>query len=307
MKNDYNDIPVRREGIKRGIYLLPNLCTTVSLFCGFYSVISSLKGEFVTAAWAILLAGIFDFLDGRIARLTKASSEFGIEYDSLVDLASFGLAPGVLVYTWAFQEFNRIGWLVTFLFFACGALRLARYNVQIDNVERKYFQGLPIPVAAYVIATFVIFHDYIYGIPPAKSWMALFLTTVLALLMVSTLRYHSFKEIDFKGRWSFFILVIIVGLFFLVATEPMVTMFFVVMAYVATGIADEIITRRKSRPLWDKFRTWRTFRDLKVEDGDAEDKLEDGECNRSIDPVDKSVVEKDDERLTKDPDGSMRY
>src|SRR3989338_7782861 len=209
-----------REGIKKGIYLLPNLCTTANLFCGFYSVVSSLKGEFVTAAWAILLAGIFDFLDGRIARLTHASSEFGIEYDSLVDLASFGLAPGILVYTWALQEFDRIGWLAAFLFFACGALRLARFNVQIDTVEKRYFQGLPIPVAAYVIATFVIFYDYLYGIPPLKSWLALFLTVVLALLMVSTLRYYSFKQIDFKGRWSFFALVIIVGIFFLIATEP---------------------------------------------------------------------------------------
>ncbi|MBI2091692.1 MAG: CDP-diacylglycerol--serine O-phosphatidyltransferase [Deltaproteobacteria bacterium] len=263
-----DDSPVKREGMKRGIYLLPNLCTTANLFCGFYSIIASLKGEFVTAAWAILLAGIFDFMDGRVARLAKAHSEFGIEYDSLVDLASFGLAPGVLVYTWALQEFDRIGWLAAFLFFACGALRLARFNVQIDNVEKKYFQGLPIPVAAYVLATLVIFHDYIYGIPPLKSWAALFVTVVLALLMVSTLRYYSFKQVDFRGRWSFFMLVIIVGLFFLIAAEPKVTMLFVVLAYVATGIVEEIITRRKSKAAWNKFQNWRTLKELKVEDGE---------------------------------------
>jgi CDP-diacylglycerol--serine O-phosphatidyltransferase len=262
-----------REGVKKGIYLLPNLCTTANLFCGFYSVISSLKGEFASAAWMILFAGIFDFLDGRIARLTKANSEFGIEYDSLVDLASFGLAPGVLVYTWALQEFDRIGWLAAFLFFACGALRLARFNVQIDNVEKKYFQGLPIPMAAYVIATMVIFHDYIYEIPPLRSWLALIVTVILALLMVSTLRYYSFKQIDFRGRWSFFILVIIVGIFFLIATEPKVTMLFLALLYVATGIIEEIITRRKSKVLWVKFQTWCTLKDLKVEDGieDEED------------------------------------
>lgn len=256
-----------REGVKKGIYLLPNLCTTANLFCGFYSVISSLKGEFVSAAWMILFAGIFDFLDGRIARLTKANSEFGIEYDSLVDLASFGLAPGILVYTWALQEFDRIGWLAAFLFFACGALRLARFNVQIDNIEKKYFQGLPIPMAAYVIATMVIFHDYIYEIPPLRSWLALIVTVILALLMVSTLRYYSFKQIDFRGRWSFFILVIIVGVFFLIATEPKITMLFLALVYVATGIVEEIITRRKSRLLWDKFQTWRTLKDLKIEGG----------------------------------------
>jgi CDP-diacylglycerol--serine O-phosphatidyltransferase len=250
---------------------LPNLCTTANLFCGFYSVVASLKGEFATAAWAILLAGVFDFLDGRIARLTRANSEFGIEYDSLVDLASFGLAPGVLVYTWALQAFDKIGWLGAFLYFACGALRLARFNVQIDNVEKRYFQGLPIPMAAYVLATLVIFHDFIYGIPPMKSWLVLAITVLLALLMVSTLRYYSFKQIDFRGRWSFFMLVIIVGIFFLIAMEPKVTMFFVTLAYVVTGIVEEIVTRRKSKALWDKFQTWRTFRELKVEDGEADE------------------------------------
>lgn len=266
-----DDIPVKREGIKKGIYLLPNLCTTANLFCGFYSVVASLKGEFPTAAWAILLAGIFDFLDGRIARLTKANSEFGIEYDSLVDLASFGLAPGVLVYTWALQAFDKIGWLGGFLYFACGALRLARFNVQIDNVEKRYFQGLPIPMAAYVLATLVIFHDFIYGIPPNRSWLVLAITVLLALLMVSTLRYYSFKQIDFRGRWSFFMLVIIVGVFFLIAMEPKVTMFFVALTYVATGIIEEIVTRRKSKALWNQFQTWRTFSELKVEDGEADD------------------------------------
>jgi len=268
------ELPIKREGIKKGIYLLPNLCTTASLFCGFYSVIASLKGEFVTAAWSILLAGIFDFLDGRVARLTKAYSEFGIEYDSLVDLASFGLAPGVLIYTWALMPFERIGGLVAFLYFACGALRLARFNVQIDNVEKKYFQGLPIPVAAYVIASIVIFHDYIYGIPPLKSWIALVITAILALLMVSSLRYFSFKQLDVKGRWSFFILVIIVGVFFLIATEPRVTMLILVLIYVATGLLDEIVTRRKSKALIERFQAWRS---LKVEDGEEdEDRPENG-------------------------------
>ncbi len=265
------EIRVKREGIKRGIYLLPNLCTSANLFCGFFSIVSSLKGEFVTAAYMILAAGIFDFLDGRIARLTRATSEFGIEYDSLVDLASFGIAPSVLVYTWGLLSFDRIGWLAAFLFVACGALRLARFNVQIDNVEKRYFQGLPIPVAAYLLATLVIFHDYVFELPPIRSYFVLFVTVLLGLLMVSTFRYYSFKQVDFKGRWSFFMLVILVGTIFLIAIEPKVTMLFIVLTYVATGLIEELVTRRKSRMLWDKFQTWRSLRDLKVYDGEDDD------------------------------------
>jgi CDP-diacylglycerol--serine O-phosphatidyltransferase len=147
--------------------------------------------------------------------------------------------------------------------------------VQIDNVEKKYFQGLPIPVAAYVLATYIIFYDYLYGIPPLKSWLALILTAILALLMVSTLRYHSFKQVDFKGRWSFFMLVIIVGCFFLIATEPKVTMFLLVLLYVASGIIEEVITRRKSKAWWDRFQTWRSLRDLKLENEEEENSNED--------------------------------
>lgn len=266
-----DETPVKREGIKKGIYILPNLCTTASLFCGFYSIVASLKGEFPTAAWAILLAGVFDFLDGRIARLTHAQSEFGVEYDSLVDLASFGLAPGVLVYTWALQAFDRTGWLAAFLFFACGALRLARFNVQSDNVEKKYFQGLPIPVAAYVLATMVIFHDYVYGIPPLKSYIVIFITVILALLMVSTLRYFSFKQIDFKSRWSFFMLVLVVGAIFLIALEPKVTMLFLVLAYVSTGILEEAFTRRKTKAIWNQYRSWKTLQNEAEKDTGSDD------------------------------------
>src|SRR5436190_13776896 len=149
---------MRREGIRRGIYLLPNIITTASLFCGFVSIVSSIKGDHVQAAWMILLAGVFDGLDGRVARLTRTHSDFGVEYDSLCDLASFGLAPAILVYTWTLYHFKQFGWAAAFLFFACGALRLARFNVQMDDVEKKHFQGLPIPLAAYVLSSYVIFH-----------------------------------------------------------------------------------------------------------------------------------------------------
>lgn len=255
MKGDFNNIiPIRREGIKKGVYVLPNLCTTASLFCGFFSVIHSLKHDFITAAWAILVAGIFDFLDGRIARLTHAESDFGIEYDSLVDLASFGLAPSVLMYTWGLEGFNRIGWLGAFLFFACGALRLARFNVQMSSVEKNWFQGLPIPVAASVCSTLVIFYNYINMGIPHKSYVVLVTTIVLSLLMVSTIPYRSFKQIQYRSRWSFFWLVIAVGIIFVVASAPHVTLFFFSVAYVMMGVLEELITLRKSRQFIEKVR-----------------------------------------------------
>jgi len=256
MKGGDNIVTIKREGIKRGIYILPNLCTTASLFCGFFSVIHSLKGEFVPASWAILVAGIFDFLDGRVARLTHAESEFGIEYDSLVDLASFGFAPAILMYTWALEGFNRIGWLAAFLFFACGALRLARFNVQANSVEKNWFQGLPIPIAAGVCATMVIFYDYMSFLH-LKNYLVLAATVLLALLMVSTIPYRSFKQMHFKKRWSFFALVVVVGIIFVVAAEPEVTLFVIALGYTMWGIVEELITLRKSKEIVEKIRARR--------------------------------------------------
>lgn len=250
----------RREGMRRGIYLLPNLCTTASLFCGFYSVAKSLSGEFAAAAWAILLAGVFDLLDGRLARLANAESEFGIEYDSLVDLASFGLAPGILIYTWSLYGLKKLGWLAAFIYFACGALRLARFNVQHDDVEQEFFQGLPIPIAAYVIATYVIFHQHMFIFPPESNWFVAGMTMLLALLMVSTIRYRSMKLIDLRNRNSFFVLVVVVFGIFIVAIKPEVMMFVMTLGYVASGIVEEIITQRQSRRLINKVREGRQVR-----------------------------------------------
>lgn len=252
----------KREGMKKGIYLLPNLCTSGSLFCGFFSVVKCLSGDFKAAAWAILLAGVFDLLDGRIARLTKAESEFGIEYDSLVDLASFGLAPGILIYTWSLYNMNKLGWLAAFLFFACGALRLARFNVQHDDVELEYFQGLPIPVAAYVLATYVIFYHHYFTFPPEKSVFLVTLTISLALLMVSTIRYRSMKVIDINRRNSFFALVLGLVGFVLVAIKPEVTMFVLTLGYVTSGVVEELITLHQSRKFVNKVRERRAERKL---------------------------------------------
>lgn len=273
----------RREGMKRGVYLLPNFCTTASLFCGFYSVVKSLSGDFTSAAWAILLAGIFDLLDGRLARLARAESQFGIEYDSLVDLASFGLAPGILIYTWSLHSLNKIGWLAAFLYFACGALRLARFNVQHQDVEHDFFQGLPIPVAAYVIATYVIFHQYYFVFPPDSSTggaLIAGITMLLAFLMVSTIRYRSMKVVDLRNRNSFFVLVLGVMGIIVVAMRPEIMMFALTLGYVASGLIEEIITLRQSKRLINRMRNQRKERlehklavvggsDIKVENRDS--------------------------------------
>lgn len=260
-----NIVSIRREGVKKGVYILPNLCTTASLFCGFYAVIHSLQSDFVSAAWAVLIAGVFDFLDGRVARLTRAESEFGIEYDSLVDLASFGLAPAVLMFTWGLEGFNRFGWLAAFLYFACGALRLARFNVQADSVEKSWFQGLPIPTAAFACASMVIFCDYAAVTILRSSYLVMVMVIALSLLMVSTIPYRSFKTIHFKKRWSFFWLVIAVGIIFVVAVEPKVTIFLLTLTYVLWGPVEELITLRKSRAFIERWISRKSLED-EVED-----------------------------------------
>jgi len=251
----------RREGMRRGVFLLPNLLTTASLFCGFFSVVKSLSGDFVAAAWAILFAGLFDLLDGRVARLARAESQFGIEYDSLVDLSSFGLAPGVLVYTWALQGLGKLGWLAAFVYFACGALRLARFNVQHDDVENEFFQGLPIPVAAYVIGTYVIFHHHYYVFPPDGGWSVAAITIALALLMVTTIRYRSLKTLDIRSRNPFFVLVLVVMGIFVVAIRPEVMMMTLTLAYVASGLVEEAVTLRQSRRFLSKLKGSRAPKD----------------------------------------------
>ncbi len=242
------------EGMKKGVYLLPNLCTTCSLFCGFFSVIKSLSGQYQLAAIAIMVAGVFDLLDGRIARLANAESEFGIQYDSLVDLSSFGLAPGILIYTWALSGLGKLGWLAAFLYFACGALRLARFNVQHDNVEMNYFQGLPIPIGAYVLSTFVIFYHYIFdGLPQNNIWIATMCIAV-ALLMVSNIRYRSMKVMHLNRRGTFFALIVVVCIIFLIAVRPEIVLFGLSITYVISGLIEELLTLHQSKKIFHKVK-----------------------------------------------------
>src|SRR6476659_3585511 len=187
----------------RKIYIVPNFVTTANMACGFYSMVSSIHHDFVTAAWAIRAASVCDMLDGRIARLARATSQFGVEYDSLSDLVSFGGAPAILLYLWALEPYGRLGWLAAFLFMACGALRLARFNVMSGFLPKNFFQGLPIPMAAGMVATFVIF---LHQFPLPEEYLkpvAVALTFSMASLMVSTVKFPSFKELNWRSRASF--------------------------------------------------------------------------------------------------------
>lgn len=216
------------------IYILPNLMTTGNLFSGFFAVIQSIKGNYLYAAYAIVVAAVFDQLDGRLARLTRSTSKFGAEYDSLCDLVSFGMAPGTLLFLWALQPFGRLGWVACFLFVACGALRLARFNVQANVVEKNYFQGLPIPMAAGIVASSVLaFQDL--ELEPLGNYGLLIMTILLALVMVSNFRFRSFKDLDLKERLPFRYLILGVGVLVVVALRPEVMLFVLFMGYAALG------------------------------------------------------------------------
>lgn len=237
--------------MRKGIYILPNLLTLMSMFLGFYSIVRSFNAEYDLAAWAIMAATIFDVLDGWVARLTHTATRFGIEIDSLADVISFGVAPGILVYTWTLQSFGRLGWLGSFFLVACAALRLARFNVQMGSTEKKHFTGLPTPASALVIATTVVAYEEIIQIFERLrlDWLAnavrmdywvLALTFLLAGLMVSNITYHSLKEANLKERRPFGILVGIAAFLAVVAYHPALVLFLVSISYMLVGITEAL-------------------------------------------------------------------
>jgi len=225
---------------KRGVYLIPNLLTTGNLFSGLFSILAVFNANYVAAAVAILVALVFDMLDGKSARWTNSTSQFGVEYDSLADLVSFGVAPGLLIYSWALSAHGMLGSAVMFAFVACGALRLARYNVLVANSENKYFTGLPIPAAASVIATLVVFDHHIVRMgAEVKPPLILIMTLTLAFLMVSTIKYRSFKDLKFRGGRNFNYLVWAILSLMLVAAWPQVMLFVVFAGYAVSGIVEK--------------------------------------------------------------------
>ncbi len=237
-----------------GAYIVPNLFTTANLFSGFFGIISAINGRYELAAVAIIISGIFDILDGKVARLTRATSRFGVEYDSLADLVAFGVGPGLLMYLWALQPYGRLGWLAAFLFLACGALRLARFNVQVETTSQRYFSGLPIPGAAGMIATTVLFiHDI--GASPSVplNVMLLVMTYVLGFLMVSTVPFNSLKDIEMLRAKPFPVLFGVIALLTVVAMRPGVVLFLLNGTYVLSGPVGYFYLRwRDSRNIQEK-------------------------------------------------------
>jgi CDP-diacylglycerol--serine O-phosphatidyltransferase len=207
----------------------------MNLFCGFYAVIASIDGKFVAAAIAIVIAGVFDNLDGKIARATGTTSQFGIEYDSLADLISFGIAPGLMIYLWALRPLGRIGWLAAFLFMACGALRLARFNTQIGAVNSDHFVGLPIPAAAGMTAVTVLIFYKLNITGNGNAILLLFMLYSLSFLMVSSIKYNSFKKPELFRRMNFNSLVMAILIFIFIASQPSVALFLFGVLYVLSG------------------------------------------------------------------------
>ena len=236
---------------KRGIYILPNLFTSASLFSGFFAIIAAIQGRYETAAIAILISFVLDGLDGKIARLTHSTSQFGIEYDSLSDLVAFGVAPGILAFQWALEPFGRLGWLACFMYVICGALRLARFNVQKDHVDPNFFKGLPIPAGACFLASLVLFTTAVGGLPQLKHILIIILVYILSFLMVSSIHYPSFKGFELKKQKPFNVLVAIILVLVVVAYKPKIMLFFIIFTYVLSGPAITLYRLRKKKATED--------------------------------------------------------
>ena len=237
--------PERRR--RRGIYVLPNLFTTLGLFAGFYAIVAAGRGQFDSACMAVFASIITDGLDGRVARLTGTETDFGAEYDSLSDMVAFGIAPALLIYYWALQHLGKVGWLLAFVYAAAAALRLARFNTQPQVYGKQYFQGLPSPAAAALV-TSATWAGHNYGFP---AWAGTPLAVLVAAggggLMVSNFRYHSFKEIDPRGRIPFFVAVLMAIGIAVISTDPPLVLLLLFMTYAISGPALTVSRRRRLR------------------------------------------------------------
>lgn len=239
---------INKDKLRRGIYILPNIFTSLNIFCGFYAIIASIDGKYVTSAIAIIIAVVFDILDGKIARATNTTSKFGVEYDSLADLVSFGLAPGVMMYLWALKPMGRIGWLAAFLFMICGALRLARFNAHVDTAAGgDYFTGLPIPAAAGMAATAVLFYNKFDIAGTSNCIVPLIMLYILSFLMVSTIKYDCFKQHELFKKMNFNVLVTVILILIFIAAQPSIALFLLGVAYLISGPFKTIRLMRLSK------------------------------------------------------------
>ncbi|EPR42665.1 CDP-diacylglycerol/serine O-phosphatidyltransferase [Desulfovibrio sp. X2] len=235
---------------RRGVYILPNLMTTASMFAGFLGMTMAINGAYESAAWAVLVSCVLDGLDGKIARLTHTASEFGVQLDSLADLVAFGVTPALLTYLWQLRAYGRLGLMACFLFMACAALRLARFNVQTSSAGKLLFTGLPTPAAGCTLATLVLFHE---TLPPSAvhaimAPLCLILAYGLSFLMVSKIRYFAFKEYGWFKAHAMGSLVTAVLLFVLVASEPALLLFPIFAFYMVSGIVYTFIVLPRRRP-----------------------------------------------------------
>lgn len=235
-----------RGRLRRGIYLLPSLLTTGNLFFGFYSIIASLRGDYRAAALAIGIAMLLDGLDGRVARLTDSQTDFGTAFDSLADVITFALAPAVLVFSWGLWDLRRFGWLAAFFFVTCGATRLARFTVQTSTADRRYFAGLPTPPAAGLLAALAFFSPARLHVQ-TLSWALLVLVVLVALLMISKVRYRSFKNIDLRQRQPYTLVALMALVILLIAADPQWVLLLTATLYVASGPTERLIGQWQQR------------------------------------------------------------
>lgn len=234
---------------RRGIYLLPNLFTTAALFFGFFAIVQAMQGDFERAAVAIFIAMVLDGLDGRVARMTRTQSAFGAEYDSLSDMVSFGVAPALVIYEWALTGMGRLGWIAAFIYCACAALRLARFNTTLEVMDKRYFQGLPSPAAAALVAGFVwVMMDFGFAGDELR-WLAAFITVFAGVTMVTSFRFYSFKDINLKKSVPFIVVAALVLVFVLVSSYPPGVLFGLFCIYSLSGYVLSLVQILRKKPV----------------------------------------------------------
>jgi CDP-diacylglycerol--serine O-phosphatidyltransferase len=244
-KFDANGDPVRA----RGIYLLPNAFTTAALFCGFYAIVMAMNQRFEHAAWAIFIAMVLDGLDGRIARLTNTQSEFGAQYDSLSDMVSFGAAPALVIYEWSLRGLGKAGWIAAFVYCAGAALRLARFNTNIEVVDKRFFQGLPSPAAAAMVAGFILMMDDLGMSGMQMPWVSWGIALFAGLTMVTNVPFYSFKDVNFRRSVPFIAVFLIALAFALVSIDPPKVMLPIFVSYGLSGYAIYFWRLAKGKPV----------------------------------------------------------
>lgn len=237
---------------RRGIYLLPNLFTTGALFAGFFAIVQGMNGRFEMAAVAIFIAMVLDGLDGRVARMTNTQSAFGAEYDSLSDMVSFGVAPALVMYSFALKDMGKLGWIAAFVFCAGAALRLARFNTMLAVQDKRWFVGLPSPAAATLVAGFiwVMVDNHVQGVE--IRWLAWGLTLFAGISMITNFRFYSGKDINLKKSVPFVVIVLVALSFSLVSVDPPIVLFLLLLAYGLSGYAYWLrrrITRKRADAL----------------------------------------------------------